>query len=158
MSDTEPSLIERLLDEFVERIRRGETPSIAEYEAAHPECAEQIRELFPAVQAMEQIALRRQRERGLRAVPTGRPSGWAITASIREIGRGGMGIVYEAEQESLSRHVAVKVLPPSALLNARDRCSGSSAKPGPRPDCTTRISSPYSASARIKAFITSSCS
>ncbi|MGC4034036.1 MAG: serine/threonine-protein kinase [Tepidisphaeraceae bacterium] len=38
---------------------------------------------------------------------------------IREIGRGGMGVVYEAEQVSLGRHVAVKVLPMAAALDKR---------------------------------------
>ena len=38
---------------------------------------------------------------------------------IREIGRGGMGVVYEAEEENLSRRVAVKILPAHALEDPR---------------------------------------
>jgi serine/threonine protein kinase len=38
---------------------------------------------------------------------------------LRQIGRGGMGIVYEAEQLSMPRHVALKVLPLASLVDPR---------------------------------------
>ena len=44
-----------LADEFLERHRRGEQPALTEYTARHPELAEQIRELFPALLMMEGV-------------------------------------------------------------------------------------------------------
>jgi serine/threonine protein kinase len=51
-----------------------------------------------------------------RALPFPAIAGFRI---IREIGRGGMGVVYEAEEQVLSRRVALKVLPASALHDER---------------------------------------
>ena len=111
--------VELLADEFAARCRRGESPSIFEYTTKYPQHAGRIEELFPAVAMMEQF---RAEERSLRdaairrtvsAVPPDHIGDFDI---IQEIGRGGMGIVYEAEQRSLGRRVAVKVLPKHVLL------------------------------------------
>lgn len=115
--DTNRHGVEQLAEEFAARLRRGETPAVDQYAEAHPELAGEIRELFPTIAALE--GLRRKKEK-----PDGRASLGHVKLTrlgdfriIREIGRGGMGVVYEAEQESLSRRVAVKVLPKQALLD-----------------------------------------
>ena len=46
-------LLAELADDFLRRYRAGEHPSVKEYAAKHPELADRIRELFPAVIAME---------------------------------------------------------------------------------------------------------
>jgi WD40 repeat protein/serine/threonine protein kinase len=129
MDTAEPTrqTVEQLAEEFVERYRRGERPPMSEYTDRYPEHAAEIRDLFPALVMMEQIAP--ESEAGslaalpmsLRGRPIEHPQQIGDYRILREIGRGGMGVVYEAEQVSLGRHVALKVLPKQFLLDERQQ-------------------------------------
>ncbi len=116
-NDRDP--LERLADEFAVRCRRGESPSVAEYAARHPRLAGEIAGLFPAVVMLEQLRIderARRKSAAVRDRSVRPPAQLGDFVILREIGRGGMGIVYEAEQRSLARRVAVKVLPKHVLL------------------------------------------
>ncbi|MCA9223896.1 MAG: hypothetical protein KDA71_26480, partial [Planctomycetales bacterium] len=96
--------VDALAAEFVERYRRGESPTIEQYAAAHPTLADEIREVFPVVAAMEKLKVRKgQASDGRTNLGASRPQRLGDFRIVREIGRGGMGIVYEAVQESLGR-------------------------------------------------------
>ena len=59
MSSAEPppGIVLELAEEFLQRHRRGERPSLKEYIDLHPEVAAEIREVFPAMALMENMAL-----------------------------------------------------------------------------------------------------
>ena len=105
------SLVAQVADEFVEQLTRGETPDVAEYARRYPQIASMLPQVLPAVQMIHQMA-----------PGVGEPvvaDALGEFRLLREIGRGGMGVVYEAEQASLGRRVALKVLAATAGLDAR---------------------------------------
>jgi serine/threonine protein kinase/WD40 repeat protein/tetratricopeptide (TPR) repeat protein len=116
------ALLEQLAEEFVDRHRRGEHPPLTEYTQRHPHLAAEIRDLFPALVKLENLKPVAGDLTGAFVPSNGgpdtrTPERLGDYRILREVGRGGMGIVYEAEQESMGRHVALKVLPPHSMDN-----------------------------------------
>ena len=57
VSESRSLIVMELAEEFLERYRQGERPSFREYTDRHPELADEIREVFPAMAMMENIAI-----------------------------------------------------------------------------------------------------
>ena len=111
------STVELVVEEFARRWRAGDRPSVTEYEVKFPDHADEIRDVLSAVQLMEEMKPRREDRKPPARPMTPVPERIGEFRIVREIGRGGMGVVYEAEQESLKRRVALKVLPAHLLAH-----------------------------------------
>ncbi len=120
-SEARDVLLNLLAEEFAARHRAGGRPRLEEYCERHPEIAEDIRSLFPALVELE----RARADAGAApaaAVADARPlADLGEFRLLREVGRGGMGVVYEAEQVALGRRVALKLLPASVISDPARR-------------------------------------
>ena len=130
-SEHEERLNEVLLA-YVEALQAGREPDRLLLLAPHPDLGQDMETFFAGHDAMERLAAPLRDAGGRRAAADEvssagspqplAPSGAGQLGDFRllgEIGRGGMGVVYEAEQLSLQRRVALKVLPFAAALDPR---------------------------------------
>ena len=105
-------LVAQVVDEYLERLNSADTPTLEEFVERYPEIGHVLKTLIPALNATQQCD---HSVDG--SFAHGRYKQIGDFRILRQIGRGGMGVVYEAEQMSMQRRVALKVLPLAGLVD-----------------------------------------
>lgn len=106
------------IERVTERLETGQSIDIEQYAAELPQHAEYLRQIVQTLRAVADLG----RVADEASENTGHPRSPKQLGEftiVREVGRGGMGIVYEANQASLDRRVALKVFPFASVMDDR---------------------------------------
>lgn len=112
-----------ILDEYLSALETGVPPDVKKLLEQHPDLAEPLTMYLDRLEELHGVAAGFGGPSPRHASPADcseddekRLGDFVL---LREVGRGGMGVVYEARQLSLGRRVALKVLPFAAVLDSK---------------------------------------
>ncbi|MEM9586953.1 MAG: serine/threonine-protein kinase [Planctomycetota bacterium] len=121
--------IDQIAERFIAAIRGGKNPSVDDYLRGRLDADGELRRLLTSIAMIEELKhasdeLVGEPKRAIDDAPTiERLGDYRI---LREVGRGGMGVVYEAVHESLQRRVAIKVLTAAGPISGSSEATSDS--------------------------------
>ncbi len=125
-SQSSDRILANLVEDLSQKLAAGDSAEVEAFLSEHANEADKLRQLIPMLRVLVELGsspssgqLSGDAIRAVLALETNQNHVLGDFRILQEVGRGGMGIVYEAEQISLCRRVALKVLPTASMLDPR---------------------------------------